>query len=85
VAEVKRKRGESFEGLLRRFSRKVQESGRILQAKKIRFHAKPSSKNATRGLALRREQLREKREYLIKTGQATEEDFRSRRRRPGRR
>jgi len=76
VAEVKRKRGESFESLLRRFTRKVQDSGKILQAKKIRYHARPKSKGAQREAALRREYLKAKREFLIKTGQATEEDFR---------
>ncbi len=80
MAEVKRKKGESFESLLRRFSRKVQDSGRILQAKKIRYHSRPKSKAAQRDAALRREQLRAKREYLIKSGQATEEDFRPARR-----
>lgn len=75
MAEVKRKKGESFESLLRRFSRKVQESGRILQAKKIRYFAAPKSKNAQRDAALRREYLRTRRDYLIKSGQATEEDF----------
>jgi ribosomal protein S21 len=79
VAEVKRKKGESFESLLRRFSKKVQESGRLIQAKKIRFHSRDKSKSATREAALRREYLRGRREYLIKTGQATEEDFRPKR------
>lgn len=79
VAEVKRKKGESFESLLRRFTRKVQDSGRLIQAKKIRFHARSKSKTAQREAALRREYLRARREYLIKTGQATEEDFRPRR------
>jgi len=76
VAEVKRKKGESFESLLRRFSRKVQESGKLLQAKKIRYHSRDKSKTAVREAALRREYLRGKREFLIRTGQATEEDFR---------
>ncbi|MFH1047750.1 MAG: hypothetical protein V1738_05590 [Patescibacteria group bacterium] len=50
----------------------------MLQARKIRYHAGQPSKNATKTTALRREELREKREYLIKSGQATEEDFRRR-------
>lgn len=79
MAEVKRKKGESFESLLRRFSRKVQESGRILQAKKIRYYARPKSKAALRDAALRRTYLRARKDYLIKTGQATEEDFKPKR------
>ena len=81
MAEVRRKKGESFESLVRRFSRKVQESGTILQARKIRFHKKSASKNAGKAAALRREELREKREYLLRSGKATEEDFRPKRRR----
>ena len=76
MIEVKRKKGESFESLLRRFSRRVQDSGRLLQARKIRFYSAQPSKNATKASAIRREELREKREYLLKSGQATEEDFR---------
>jgi ribosomal protein S21 len=79
VAEVKRKKGESFESLLRRFSRKVQDSGKLLQKKKIRYHARDKSKTAVRDAALRREYLRAKRDFLIKSGQATEEDFRPKR------
>jgi ribosomal protein S21 len=81
VPEVKRKKGESFESLLRRFGRKVQDSGRVLQARKIRFHSKDTSKNAGKEAALRREYLRAKKDFLIRTGQATEEDFRPKRRR----
>jgi ribosomal protein S21 len=80
VAEVRRKKGESFDSLLRRFTRKVQESGKLLQAKKIRYHAHGKSKNLQREAALRRTYLRDRREYLIRTGQATEEDFRPARR-----
>lgn len=81
MAEVKRKRGESFESLLRRFSRKVQESGKLIQARKIRYCSKSKSKNATREAATRREYLRGRREYMIKAGLATEADFRPKRRR----
>lgn len=80
MSEVKRKKGESFESLLRRFSRKVQESGRVFQARKIRFHTGEKSKTAVREAALRRTYLKAKREFLIKSGQATEEDFRRKRR-----
>lgn len=75
MVEVKRKKGESFEALLRRFSRRVQESGRILQAKKIRFHTNEKSKSAQQAGALRRLYLSERREYMLKTGKMKEEDF----------
>jgi len=76
MADVKRKKGESFESLLRRFTRRVQMSGRLLQAKKIRFHQDKPNKNKTHATALRRLKIRDEREYLIKTGQATEEELR---------
>lgn len=75
MAEVKRKKGETFESLLRRFNRRLLQSGRILQAKKIRFHAKKQNKNKLRESALRRNTIREEREYMIKTGKLREEDF----------
>lgn len=78
MVEVKRKKGESFEALLRRFSKRIQQSGRILQAKKIRFHESEKSKSALRDAALRRQYLSERREYLMKTGKLKEEEFGSR-------
>lgn len=81
VVEVKKKKGESFESLMRRFSRRVQESGRMLQARKIRFRESEKNKNAERDAALRRLELSAKREYLLKTGKAKEEDFRRKKKR----
>jgi ribosomal protein S21 len=76
VLDIKRRKGESFESMLRRFTKRIQESGKMLQAKKIRFHTKKKNKNAARKSALRRIELATKREYLIKTGRLTEEDQR---------
>lgn len=75
MAEVKLKKGESFDGLLRRFSRKVMMSGRILQAKKVRFHAEPKTKLELRRSALHRAKVRSYRDFLIKTGAVTEEEL----------
>jgi len=83
LSEVRRRKGESFDALLRRFSKKVQGSGKLLQAKKIRYYKKAKSKNAQRDAALRREYLRGYREFMIKTGQKTEEDFKPQRKRRG--
>lgn len=77
MSDVKRKGGETFESLLRRFSKKLQESGRILQAKKIRFHQKESNKNKKRKDALRRNEIQINREYLRKIGKLPEEDYQS--------
>ncbi|NIR65148.1 MAG: 30S ribosomal protein S21 [Phycisphaerae bacterium] len=68
MAEVKRKKGESFEALVRRFNRRVQQSGKILQARKIRFRQEEKSYTKKKASALRRKDLREKREFMVKTG-----------------
>lgn len=83
MVEVKRKKGESFEALLRRFSRRIQQSGRILQAKKVRFYDSPKSKTAQRAAAIRRTELSAHREYLLKSGKKKEEDFNPRKRKGG--
>ena len=45
MTEVKRKDNESFESLLRRFKNRVQKSGRLLQARKIKFLAPSENKS----------------------------------------
>ncbi len=78
MIEVKRKEGESVEGMLRRFSKRVQQSGLILQTKKRRFFETPKTKREQREDAVRRLSIRSRKEYLRKTGQLEEEDLRSR-------
>ncbi len=76
MAEVKRKKGESFESLIRRFSKKVQQSGRVLQVRKIRFHSKEKNKTSVRSAAARRQEITEKREYLKKIGKLPDDTYR---------
>ena len=59
MIDVKRRKNETFDALLRRFQRRVQSSGTIIQAKKIRFHKKDGSKNKRRESALFREEKKE--------------------------
>ena len=68
MVEVKRKDGESFESLLRRFNRKIQQSGVLVRARKIQFYDPPKSRNLQRQSARRRSELREEREVLKKLG-----------------
>ncbi|MEK7496820.1 MAG: 30S ribosomal protein S21 [Patescibacteria group bacterium] len=77
MIEVKRKDGESVESLLRRFSKKVQQSGLILRTKKRQHFEPAKTKREQRGEALRRLAIRGRKEYLRKTGQLTEEELRS--------
>ena len=40
MVEVKKKDGESFESMFRRFSRKIQQSGVLIRARKTRFYTR---------------------------------------------
>ena len=83
MVEVKRKDGESPESLLRRFSRRVQQSGVLIRAKKGRYHSKKVNKLSTRKTAARRKVAQDKHEHLRKIGKLETEPRRKRgRRRP---
>ena len=84
LVEVRRKKGESFESLLRRFSRRVQQSGKVLQAKKIRFYTPPKSKLELRRSALHRIDVRDKLEYMVRAGKIKEEDLQVRKKKRSR-
>ena len=73
MAEIKRKKGETFESLLRRFNKKLQQSGKLIQSRKIRFHERAKSKTKLRQDALRRREITAKREYLKKIGKLKDE------------
>ena len=75
MVEVKRKEGESNESLMRRFSRKIQQSGVLIRARKNRFHQPTKSRIMLRRDALKRAELREEREELKKLGKITYQSF----------
>ncbi len=66
--EVRKKEGESTASLLRRFTRKIQQSKVLIRAKKERFYRKPKSKRQIQESALRRVQIRKERQKMIKMG-----------------
>lgn len=68
MPEVRRKPKESFDSLLRRFSKQVQQSGKLLTVRKKRFRTDKKNGRATKETALRRLTIEEKKEYLRKTG-----------------
>jgi len=68
AVEVKRKEKEPIGSLLRRFTRRVQQSGVLLNARKGRFYHKPKTKRQIRASALRREQLLALRCEMMKEG-----------------
>ncbi len=76
MIEVKKKDNESIGSLLRRFSKKVQQSGLLLQARSSRFKDKNLSRTERRKTALRRNEITTEKEKLRKFGKL-EEDFRT--------
>jgi ribosomal protein S21 len=66
--EVRKKDKESTGSLLRRFSRRVQQSGVLLHARRVRFFEKPKTKRQLKQSALRRQELRKQRAHLMKLG-----------------
>ena len=74
MIEVVKKRGESLSAMLRRFNRKVQQSGVLLEARKSRFFKRPKSTKLKKKSAIRREKVKNYREYLIKIGKISQDE-----------
>lgn len=68
MVEVKRKDNESFDNLLRRFNRKIQQSGVLIRARKTRFFTPAKSRNLKRTDAQRRSEMRIVREEMKRLG-----------------
>lgn len=68
MVEVKKRKGESMESMLRRFGRRVQHSGLLLRARKAMFFQRPKSKRRLRDEAIRRSEIRAEKEKLRKLG-----------------
>lgn len=66
--EVSRQERESSQSLARRFQKRVQQSGLLLRARKIRFKERKKSEQMKKRAALRREELRKEYEKLKKLG-----------------
>lgn len=65
---VTRREKESSASLLRRFSRKAQQAGLVIEARKARHSHKEPSRFKKRQSALRREHVRKFYKNLVKTG-----------------
>lgn len=72
MVEVRKRENESSDGLIRRFSRKVQQSGVLLQARKVQYYQRKKSKRKVREEAQRKSELQAERERLIKLGEIDE-------------
>ena len=71
--EVKKKDRESSESLIKRFSRRVQQSGVLLTARSSRFYAKPKSRRQMRLSAQYRAKIKKEVDKLKKIGKFDEE------------
>lgn len=81
MSEIKRKKGESFEGFMRRVKRQWKMSGKLLQAKKIKFFQDEKSKNVKRKQAVNKSKVASKTNYLRKIGRLPKEEDRFSRKR----
>ncbi len=72
MVQFKRKKGESFEAFLRRFNRRLQQSGKLMEARKNRYTQKELNETRKKKSALIGLKLRNKKEYLRKIGKLEE-------------
>ncbi|PIT92603.1 MAG: 30S ribosomal protein S21 [Candidatus Harrisonbacteria bacterium CG10_big_fil_rev_8_21_14_0_10_42_17] len=68
MVDVQRKDGESSNSLIYRFTKRVQQSGVLREAKKRRYTKRPVNRNKIRLAALHREARKKEIEYARKMG-----------------
>jgi len=66
--EVKKEERETSQSLIRRFQKRIQQSGVLLRARKNRFKEREKSRQMKKRAALRREKLKKEYEKLKKLG-----------------
>ncbi|HHE67637.1 MAG TPA: 30S ribosomal protein S21 [Candidatus Parcubacteria bacterium] len=66
--EIKKSERETTYSLIRRFQKKIQRSGILLQARKIRFRARRKSEQMKKREKVRKEELKKEYEKLAKLG-----------------
>ncbi len=77
MIEVKKKDRESSESLIRRFSRKVQQSGVLVQARKARFRKDEKSKREMREGAMYKIKVKKVVDKLKKMGKFDDTNFKN--------
>lgn len=77
MIEVKKKDRESSESLIRRFSRRVQQSGVLVQARRSRFRAEEKTKREMRQGAMYKEKVKKIVSRLKKMGKFDEATFKN--------
>lgn len=76
MIQVRRKERETAESLIRRFSRRVQQSGVLKQVRKMRFHQEEKSRVKRRDEALYKVKIRKEINRLKKLGKFDEDALR---------
>jgi ribosomal protein S21 len=76
MIEVRKKDKETSESLIRRFSRRVQQSGILMQVRKSRFRKDDKSKTEKRQEALYKIKIRKEIDKLKKMGKFDEDALR---------
>ncbi len=73
MIESKRKKDESFESFLRRFNKRMQQSGALREARGAQYHKRAKSENLNKRSALISLEMKKKYEYLRKIGKLKDE------------
>lgn len=74
MVEVRKKEGETTPAMLRRFTRRVQQSGILLSARKLKFYHPKLKKRLLRERALRRMKRVKERARLEKLGKLNKDE-----------
>ena len=75
AVQIKKKPNENMYSLLRRFQEVYRKSRVAVLAKKHMYYQKPANKYKLKKEALRRRQIREKRQYLIRIGKINDDNL----------
>ena len=73
MVEFKRKKGENFESFLRRFNKTLIKSRKLNEVRKRKYLTPKKNKSQQKEYALVSQKLREKKDFLRKTGKLKEE------------
>ena len=73
MVQAKKREKESVGSLIRRFTRRVQQSGLLVQARQSRFYIKSKSKRQMKESALYRQKITAEKERLRKLGKLEDE------------
>ncbi len=68
MVDVKRKERESLESLIRRFNKRVMQSGKIFEARESRFFQRKKSRNLQRQSAIRSAEIKAQKDLDRKLG-----------------